>query len=97
MNSRKVQFHAVAQHLNDGVTISSNQTRIENFFRNAVFNYVAVAHLLLRLLPAKGKRRLCIDRMEWNFGKYEGGGLKRDEIDFVVTKSISVKPAPVSI
>lgn len=71
INSRKVQFPAVAQHLNDGVAVSSNQTRIENFFRHATLDYLAVAHLLLRLLPASGKCRLCIDRTEWNFGHCE--------------------------
>lgn len=71
VNSRKGQFHAIAQHLNDGVQVSSNQTRIENFFRHAALDYAAVTRLLLRLLPATGKCRLCIDRTEWNFGKCE--------------------------
>ena len=32
INSRKVQFNAVAQHLNDAAKTASNETRIEDFF-----------------------------------------------------------------
>lgn len=71
INSRKVQFRAVAQHLNDAVAIASNEKRIEDFFRDVSLNYLAVATLLLRFLPTKGKCRLCLDRTEWNFGKCE--------------------------
>jgi len=71
INSRKVQFHAVAQHLNEAAKVSSNETRIEDFFREVPLNYLAVATLLLSFLPAKGKCRLCLDRTEGNFGKCE--------------------------
>ncbi len=43
INSRKVQFPAVAQHLNDAVKMASNEKRIEDFFRDAPLNYLAVA------------------------------------------------------
>ncbi len=71
INSRKVQFNAIAQHLNDNAKTASNETRIEDFFREVSLNYAAVATLLLSLLPKKGKCRICIDRTEWNFGRCE--------------------------
>ena len=71
INSRKVQFNALAQHLNDAAKMASNETRIEDFFREVTLNYVALATLLLSFLPKKGKCRLCIDRTEWNFGRFE--------------------------
>ncbi|MGI4870509.1 MAG: hypothetical protein ACRYFX_04945 [Janthinobacterium lividum] len=69
VKSRNVQFCKVAQHLNDRAKLASNETRIQDFFREAPLNYALLAHLLLRLLPATGKLRLCIDRTEWDFGK----------------------------
>ena len=71
INSRKVQFPALAQHLNDAAKVSSNQTRIEDFFREVELDYHLVALLLLTFLPRQGKCRLCIDRTEWNFGRYQ--------------------------
>ena len=67
--SRNVQFCEVAQHLNDGVKLASNETRIQDFFREADLDYVALAVLLVGLLPGTGKLRLCIDRTEWDFGR----------------------------
>ena len=69
IKSRNVQFCEVAHQLNDSVKLASNETRIQDFFREAPFNYLFLVHLLLRLLPATGKVRLCIDRTEWDFGK----------------------------
>ncbi|RZK90862.1 MAG: IS4 family transposase, partial [Hymenobacter sp.] len=69
LKSRNVQFCEVAQHLNDAVKVASNETRIQDFFRQAELNYLVLAHLLLRLLPATGKLRLCLDRTEWDFGR----------------------------
>jgi hypothetical protein len=68
IKSRNVQFCEVAQHLNDKAKLTSNEVRIQDFFREAELDYGFVAILLLSLLPAKGKLRLCIDRTEWNFG-----------------------------
>lgn len=68
IKSRNVQFCEVAQHLNDAVKVASNETRIQDFFREAEVNYSLLAHLLLTLLPATGKLRLCLDRTEWDFG-----------------------------
>ena len=69
LKSRNVQFCEVAQHLNDAVKVASNETRIQDFFREADLNYLVLAQLLLGLLPATGKLRLCLDRTEWDFGR----------------------------
>ena len=69
LKSRNVQFCEVAQHLNDGVKPASNETRIQDFFREVDVHYLLLARLLVRLLPAQGKLRLCIDRTEWDFGR----------------------------
>jgi hypothetical protein len=68
IKSRNVQFCEVAQHLNDGAKLGSNEVRIQDFFREVDLDYFFVAALLVSLLPAKGKLRLCIDRTEWDFG-----------------------------
>ena len=68
IKSRNVQFHRVAQHLNDQAKLTSNEVRIQDFFREVDLDYQFVALLLVSLLPAKGKLRLCIDRTEWDFG-----------------------------
>ncbi|MDJ1470309.1 transposase [Xanthocytophaga flava] len=47
---------------------SSNEVRIQDFFREVEIDYFFVAVLLVSLLPTKGKLRLCIDRTEWDFG-----------------------------
>lgn len=69
LKSRNVQFCEVAQHLNDAVKLASNETRIQDFFREVDLNYLVLAQLLRRLLPAQGKLRLCLDRTEWDFGQ----------------------------
>lgn len=68
IKSRNVQFGEVAQHLNDTAKLSSNEVRIQDFFREVELDYFFVAALLLSLMPTKGKLRLCIDRTEWDFG-----------------------------
>lgn len=69
IKSRKVQFCEVAHHLNDTVKLASNETRIQDFFRQAALDYTALAVLLVSLLPRQAKLRLCMDRTEWDFGK----------------------------
>lgn len=66
---RAVQFCEVAQGLNDKVKASSNEVRIQDFFREVELNYEQVALLLAMFLPRRGKVTLCIDRTEWDFGK----------------------------
>jgi Transposase DDE domain len=68
VKSRNVQFCEIAQHLNDKAKLSSNEIRIQDFFREVELDYFYVAVLLVSLLPKKGKVRLCIDRTEWDFG-----------------------------
>ena len=68
IKSRNVQFCEVAQHLNNGAKLSSNEVRIQDFFREVDIDYFYVALLLLQFLPPKKKLRLCIDRTEWDFG-----------------------------
>ncbi len=69
LKSRNVQFGEVAQHLNDAVKVASNETRIQDFFRETDLNYLVLSQLLISLLPAQGKLRLCLDRTEWDFGR----------------------------
>ncbi|RZK20076.1 MAG: IS4 family transposase [Hymenobacter sp.] len=69
LKSRNVQFGEVAQHLNDAAKVASNETRIQDFFRETDLNYLVLAQLLLSLLPPQGKLRLCLDRTEWDFGR----------------------------
>jgi len=68
IKSRNVQFCEIAHHLNDEAKLTSNEVRIQDFFREVALDYFFVASLLASLLPAKGKLRLCIDRTEWDFG-----------------------------
>ena len=69
IKSRNVQFREVAEHLNDDALPASNETRIQNFFRAVTLDYLAFMQLIINLLPATGKLRLCIDRTEWDFGQ----------------------------
>ncbi|GAA3999137.1 IS4-like element ISLpn9 family transposase [Hymenobacter fastidiosus] len=62
-------FCEVAQHLNDAAKPASNETRIQNFFRDVTLNYLVFARLIISLLPSTGKLRLCLDRTEWDFGQ----------------------------
>jgi hypothetical protein len=64
IKSRNVQFCEVAHHLNNEAKLSSNEVRIQDFFREVDIDYFYVALLLLQFLPAKKKLRLCIDRTE---------------------------------
>ena len=69
IQQRKVQFCEIAAVLNDQVKISSNQNRIEDFFREVTIDFYEVARLMMALLPKKTKLRMTIDRTEWDFGK----------------------------
>ena len=69
IRTRSVQFCEIAQALNDEVKASSNEVRIQDFFREVSLDYEQVALLLALFLPRKGKVTLCIDRTEWDFGK----------------------------
>lgn len=69
IKTRSVQFCEVAQALNDQVKASSNEVRIQDFFREVSLDYDQLALLLAMFLPKRGKVTLCIDRTEWDFGK----------------------------
>lgn len=69
IKSRSVQFCEIAQELNDEVKASSNEVRIQDFFREVELNYEQAALLLSMFLPKRGKVSLCIDRTEWDFGQ----------------------------
>ena len=66
IQQRKVQFSELATVLNDDANISSNQNRIEDFFREVDIDFQSVARLMLALLPRKAKLRLTIDRTDLN-------------------------------
>ena len=69
LKSRNVLFGEVAQYLNEDAKPKSNETRIQNFFRDVELDYIVLARLLVSLLPTTGKLRLCIDRTEWDVGQ----------------------------
>jgi hypothetical protein len=64
IKSRNVQFCEIAHHLNPKAKLTSNEVRIQDFFRQVELDYFFVDALLVSLLPTKGKLRLCIDRTE---------------------------------
>ena len=76
VKSRSVLLNELAYHLNDKVKTSSNETRLQDFFREVPFDYEALAAFLLCFLTdsAAGKSqkiRLTIDRTEWDFGQQQ--------------------------
>lgn len=73
VKSRSVVLSELAFHLNDRVKTSSNETRLQDFFREVVFDYEATAKFLYSFLQTqKGEKiRLSIDRTEWDFGEQQ--------------------------
>lgn len=71
IDSRKVQFKEIALHIESQAKLESIERNIQSFFKEFAFNYDTVCLLLLMFLP-KGRLDLCIDRTEWDFGKYHG-------------------------
>jgi len=69
IRGRSVQFNELAEYMNDQVEESSNEVRLQDFFREVSLNYDQVAIFLAGFLPAEGKISLTIDRTEWDFGK----------------------------
>lgn len=70
LNSRKVQFKEVALHIESDAKLASVERQIQGFFADFEFDYRQVCMLLCLFLP-KGKLSLSIDRIEWDFGKYQ--------------------------
>ena len=73
LESRSVVLSEIAQHLNDAVKTASNETRLQDFFREVSFDYEAIAQFLYTFLHAQTgeKIRLSIDRTEWDFGQQQ--------------------------
>ena len=73
LKSRSVVLSELAHHLNDAVKTASNETRLQDFFREAEFDYDSMAHFLCHFMLSQngGKIRLSIDRTEWDFGKQQ--------------------------
>ena len=73
LKSRSVVLSELAFHLNDKVKTASNETRLQDFFREVSFDYQAMASFLYSFLQTqKGEKiRLSIDRTEWDFGEQQ--------------------------
>ena len=54
LKSRNVPFCEVAQHLNNAAQPTSNENQIQDFFRQTTLDYLALAWLLVSLLPGQG-------------------------------------------
>jgi len=70
LESKNVQFNELSLHINSNAQEISIERRLQNFFAKFKFDYDLVALLLCSFFP-KGKLTLCIDRTEWDFGKYQ--------------------------
>ncbi len=68
--SRKIQFQEISLHIESEAKVDSTERRIQAFFADFEFNYEEIASFLLVLCP-KGKLTLCMDRTEWDFGKFQ--------------------------
>ena len=68
--SRKVQFCELSLHIESSAKPESTERRLQAFFEDFEFNYEEIASFLLVLCP-KGKLTLCMDRTEWDFGKFQ--------------------------
>lgn len=71
IQSRKVQFCETATYLNNKVQDASNETRIQDFYREANLDYEQLAILFFCIFPSHQKLDVIIDRTEWDFGKYQ--------------------------
>lgn len=64
LRRRNAQSCEVAQQLNDTVKPASNETRIQDFFREVAPDYLVLARLLVSPFPTQGKLCLCLDQTE---------------------------------
>lgn len=84
IRSRKVQLNELAYFLNDEVKTASNETRLQDFFREVPFDYEALAAFLLCFLMDCGtttRQKIRLTMIErsgtWvttKFGVYTEGG-----------------------
>lgn len=68
IKTRSVQLSELGFELNDEVKASSNERRLQSFFKEATLNEDEFA-FLLSLFLSFGKIDLSMDRTEWDFGK----------------------------
>ena len=72
LKTRSVVLSEIAVQLNDNAKTDSNETRLQDFFREVAFDYEALAKFIFVFLMANSnqKIRLTIDRTNWEFGNY---------------------------
>ena len=68
IKTRSVQLSELSLELNDAVKPSSNERRLQHFFKEANLNEESFA-LLLSIFLSFGKVDISMDRTEWDFGK----------------------------
>lgn len=68
IKTRSVQLSELGFELNDEAKASSNERRLQSFFKEAQLNEEEFA-FLLSLFLSFGKVDLSMDRTEWDFGK----------------------------
>ena len=70
IKTRSVVLSEIAVQLNNDAKTSSNETRLQDFFREVEFDYDALAEFIFIFLMANPtqKIRLTIDRTNWEFG-----------------------------
>ena len=72
IKTRSVVLSEIAVQLNNDAKTSSNETRLQDFFREVEFDYDALAEFIFIFLMANPtqKIRLTIDRTNWEFGDH---------------------------
>ena len=70
LNCKNVQIMELSLHIKTKAKSISTSRRIQAFFQKFNFDYDLVARFILLFLPSR-KLDLCIDRTEWDFGKFQ--------------------------
>lgn len=69
LRSRNVPFCEVTWLLNDAAKPASDESRIQDFFRQVILDALTLALLMVCPLPGQGKGCRYLDRAEWNWGQ----------------------------
>lgn len=70
LSSRTVNLAKIATQFKNNNLIESNYRRIQNFFKDVVFDFDAVAQFNIKqLLSTRDQLHLILDRTNWQFGK----------------------------
>jgi hypothetical protein len=69
LNCKNVQITELSLHIKTTSKSTSTARRIQAFFQKFIFNYALVASFILSFLSSR-KLDLCIDRTEWDFGRF---------------------------